>query len=102
MTEHLDLPAPQVRERIARGASGWPVLVLSSLVALTAAAIVSLRADQGGSAVAFDDDEIGLLGQTPGGGRRLARRGHADRGRGAADRRSVRPAKPRRHGDTEK
>ncbi|GAA1645993.1 SPFH domain-containing protein [Actinoplanes couchii] len=26
MTDYLDLPAPQVRERIARGASGWPVL----------------------------------------------------------------------------
>jgi regulator of protease activity HflC (stomatin/prohibitin superfamily) len=32
MTEHLDLPAPQVRERIARGVSGWPVLALSLLV----------------------------------------------------------------------
>ena len=34
MTEHLDLPAPQVRERIARGASGWPVLALSVLLIL--------------------------------------------------------------------
>ena len=34
MTDHLDLPAPQVRERIARGASGWPVLGLSILVIL--------------------------------------------------------------------
>ena len=32
MTEHLDLPAPQVRERIARGASGWPVLAVAILV----------------------------------------------------------------------
>ncbi|GIE92763.1 SPFH domain-containing protein [Paractinoplanes rishiriensis] len=32
MTEHLDLPTPQVRERIARGVSGWPVLALSVLV----------------------------------------------------------------------
>jgi hypothetical protein len=32
MTEHLDLPAPQVRERIARGASGWPVLAVAVLV----------------------------------------------------------------------
>jgi hypothetical protein len=31
MTEHLDLPAPQVRERIARGASGWPVFGLAVL-----------------------------------------------------------------------
>jgi len=34
MTEHLDLPTPQVRERIARGASGWPVLALSILLIL--------------------------------------------------------------------
>jgi regulator of protease activity HflC (stomatin/prohibitin superfamily) len=34
MTEHLELPTPQVRERIARGASGWPVLALSLLVVL--------------------------------------------------------------------
>jgi regulator of protease activity HflC (stomatin/prohibitin superfamily) len=41
MTEHLDLPTPQVRERIARGASGWPVLALSLLViALSVVAFV--------------------------------------------------------------
>jgi regulator of protease activity HflC (stomatin/prohibitin superfamily) len=34
VTEHLDLPAPQVRERIARGISGWPVLAGSGVVAL--------------------------------------------------------------------
>ncbi|GAA2532806.1 SPFH domain-containing protein [Pilimelia columellifera] len=34
MTDHLDLPAPRVRERIARGASGWPVLALSVLAIL--------------------------------------------------------------------
>ena len=34
MTEHLDLPAPQVRERIARGVSGWPVLTLAILMVL--------------------------------------------------------------------
>ncbi|MFI7372525.1 SPFH domain-containing protein [Actinoplanes sp. NPDC049668] len=32
MTDHLDLPAPQVRERIARGASGWPALAVGALV----------------------------------------------------------------------
>ena len=37
MTDHLDLPAPQVRERIARGASGWPVLVAAVLVLLLSA-----------------------------------------------------------------
>ncbi|MFI6823523.1 SPFH domain-containing protein [Micromonospora sp. NPDC050187] len=34
MTQHLDLPAPQVRERLARDASGWPVLALSVLVVI--------------------------------------------------------------------
>jgi regulator of protease activity HflC (stomatin/prohibitin superfamily) len=34
MTEHLDMPAPQVRERSARGASGWPVFGLAVLVIL--------------------------------------------------------------------
>ncbi len=38
MTEHLDLPAPQVRERIARGVSGWPVLAGCALVLLLSAA----------------------------------------------------------------
>ncbi|MEU8820021.1 SPFH domain-containing protein [Actinoplanes sp. NPDC048796] len=38
MTEHLDLPTPQVRERIARGASGWPVLGLSVAVLILSAA----------------------------------------------------------------
>lgn len=37
MTEHLDLPAPQVREHIARGVSGWPVLI-GGVVALLAGA----------------------------------------------------------------
>ncbi|HET9518145.1 MAG TPA: SPFH domain-containing protein [Actinoplanes sp.] len=32
MSEHLDLPTPQVRERIARGASGWPVLAIAVAV----------------------------------------------------------------------
>ncbi|GGK01782.1 membrane protein [Pilimelia anulata] len=39
MTEHLDLPTPQVRERIAKGASGWPVLGLSALLNLLGIAV---------------------------------------------------------------
>ena len=39
MTEHLDLPTPKVRERIARGAPGWPVLCLAILVILLSIAI---------------------------------------------------------------
>jgi regulator of protease activity HflC (stomatin/prohibitin superfamily) len=34
MAEHLDLPTPQVHERSARSASGWPVLIVSLLVIL--------------------------------------------------------------------
>ena len=47
MTEHLDLPTPQVRERIARGASGWPVLAASILVILLSAAtfVIGVRQD---------------------------------------------------------
>src|SRR5689334_11315593 len=40
MTEHLDMPAPQVRERIARGASGWPVLFAGLVVILGGLAAV--------------------------------------------------------------
>ncbi|MFC4070371.1 SPFH domain-containing protein [Actinoplanes subglobosus] len=39
MTDHLDLPAPQVRERAARAANGWPVLGASGLVTLLAVAV---------------------------------------------------------------
>jgi regulator of protease activity HflC (stomatin/prohibitin superfamily) len=46
MTEHLDLPAPQVRERIARGASGWPVLALSILVILLSVVIFIVGVQQ--------------------------------------------------------
>lgn len=38
MTDHLDLPAPQVRERTARGLSGWPVLAAAALMLLLSAA----------------------------------------------------------------
>jgi hypothetical protein len=53
MTEHLDLPAPQVRERIARGASGWPVLLLSIPVFLlgVAAFIVGVQQDSSAAVV---------------------------------------------------
>ncbi|PRY30585.1 SPFH domain-containing protein [Pseudosporangium ferrugineum] len=51
MTEHLDLPAPQVRERIARGASGWPVLFLSVLVLIAGVVLVIAGARQDSAAV---------------------------------------------------
>ncbi len=55
MTEHLDLPAPQVRERIARGASGWSILALSLLViALSAVAfIVGVQQDNTAATVSL-------------------------------------------------
>ena len=46
MTEHLDLPAPQVRERIARGASGWPILALSILVIVLSVATFIIGVQQ--------------------------------------------------------
>ncbi|MEU4421695.1 SPFH domain-containing protein [Actinoplanes sp. NPDC024001] len=51
MTEHLDLPAPQVRERIARGVSGWPVLIVSVLVALLSIAVFVIGVQQDSAAV---------------------------------------------------
>jgi regulator of protease activity HflC (stomatin/prohibitin superfamily) len=53
MTEHLDLPAPQVRERIARGVSGWPVLAVSVLVLLLSVAAFLVGVQQKDSAVAL-------------------------------------------------
>lgn len=49
MTEHLDLPAPQVRERIARAISGWPILTVSLLVILLSliAFVVGMRQEDG-------------------------------------------------------
>lgn len=49
MTEHLDLPTPQVRERIARGVSGWPVLATSIVVFLLSlvAFVVGVRQEDG-------------------------------------------------------
>ncbi|SCE84932.1 SPFH domain / Band 7 family protein [Micromonospora echinospora] len=51
MTQHLDLPAPQVRERIARDASGWPVLGLSVLVFLLGVAAFVVGVQQENSTV---------------------------------------------------
>jgi hypothetical protein len=39
MTEHLDLPAPQVRERAARDVSGWPVVIICLVILLISIAI---------------------------------------------------------------
>ncbi|WP_433797158.1 SPFH domain-containing protein [Actinoplanes sp. CA-252034] len=48
MTEHLDLPAPQVRERTARDASGWPVLAIAGAVILLAVAVFAVAVQQSG------------------------------------------------------
>lgn len=52
MTDHLDLPTPQVRERIARGVSGWPVLA-GGVVALLVGAggFVAGMQQQGDAAI---------------------------------------------------
>lgn len=49
MTEHLDLPTPQVRERAARSVSGWPVLAVSILVILLGLVgfVVGVQRDDG-------------------------------------------------------
>jgi hypothetical protein len=51
MTEHLDLPAPRVHERTARGASGWPVLGLSVVVTLLSLVTFIVGVQQEGAAV---------------------------------------------------
>ncbi|WP_036374070.1 SPFH domain-containing protein [Micromonospora sp. ATCC 39149] len=61
MTEHLDLPAPQVRERIAPGASGWPVLVLSILVILLSVTILIIGVQQEDFAVVLSLIGLSLL-----------------------------------------
>ncbi|XVV15161.1 SPFH domain-containing protein [Actinoplanes sp. CA-131856] len=47
MTDHLALPAPQVRERNARGVSGWPVAGLAAAVIVLSGVLflVGLRQD---------------------------------------------------------
>jgi regulator of protease activity HflC (stomatin/prohibitin superfamily) len=52
MTEHLDLPAPQVRERIARGASGWSILALSIVVIVLSVIAFVIGVQQDDTAVA--------------------------------------------------
>lgn len=61
MTEHLDLPAPQVRERIARGASGWPVLAVSGLVILLGVAAFVIGVRQDDAAVVASLVGVGVL-----------------------------------------
>jgi regulator of protease activity HflC (stomatin/prohibitin superfamily) len=57
MTEHLDLPAPQVREHVARDASGWPIVAGSILVVILSVVVFFLGVWQGDTAVV-----IGLVG----------------------------------------
>ncbi|MEV4278884.1 SPFH domain-containing protein [Actinoplanes xinjiangensis] len=57
MTEHLDLPAPQVRERAARDASGWPVVAGGGVVILLAVAVFVVAVQQASVAVV-----VSLLG----------------------------------------
>ncbi|MFI6227681.1 SPFH domain-containing protein [Micromonospora echinospora] len=61
MTQHLDLPAPQVRERIARDASGWPVLGLCVLVLLLGVAAFVVGVQQEGATVVLSLVGAGLL-----------------------------------------
>jgi regulator of protease activity HflC (stomatin/prohibitin superfamily) len=55
MTDHLDLPAPKVRERAGRSASGWPVLFLAVLAFVLGVVTVvtgGIVGDDGGRAAA--------------------------------------------------
>jgi hypothetical protein len=61
MTEHLDLPAPQVREHIARGASGWPVLGLSVLAVVAGFAAFVVGVQQDNPATAAGLVGLGIL-----------------------------------------
>ncbi len=61
MTEHLDLPAPQVRERAARGASGWTVLALAVLVLLIGGAVFIIGVQQDDDAVILSLIGVSLL-----------------------------------------
>ncbi|TDB92088.1 SPFH domain-containing protein [Micromonospora fluostatini] len=61
MPEHLDLPAPQVRERIARGASGWPVLAASILVIALSVAVSVVGGQQEDGVVGGILIGLGLL-----------------------------------------
>ncbi|BEL05128.1 SPFH domain-containing protein [Actinoplanes sichuanensis] len=61
MTEHLDLPAPQVRERTARDASGWPVLAIGGVVMLIAAAVFVVAVQQDSVALVLSLIGVSLL-----------------------------------------
>ncbi len=61
MTEHLDLPAPQVRERNARGASGWTALALSVLVFIIGVAVFFIGVQQANSTVAISLVAVSFL-----------------------------------------
>lgn len=61
MTEHLDLPTPQVRERNARGASGWPVLTGSVLALGVAIAVLTVGAQQDSTAAVVSLIAVSVL-----------------------------------------
>ena len=61
MSEHLDLPAPLVRERIARGVSGWPALALSIVLVLVAVAVFIVGVQQDGDAVVLSLIGVSVL-----------------------------------------
>ena len=75
MTDHLDLPAPQVRERGARDISGWSMLAVSVLVLLVSVALFVIGLQQSsdaaiiglviGSALLLLAGLAGLAGLTP-------------------------------------
>jgi hypothetical protein len=47
--DHVDMPAPQVRERIARGVNGWPMLGVTVVAVLAGAALAVRGAAQNGT-----------------------------------------------------
>jgi hypothetical protein len=61
VSEHLDLPTPQVRERIARGVSGWPILALSVLVVILGFSAFVIGVQQDNMAVAVSLIAAGIL-----------------------------------------
>jgi regulator of protease activity HflC (stomatin/prohibitin superfamily) len=61
MTDHLDLPDPQVRERIARGVSGWPVVGLSSLAFLVSLIVFIVGVLQDDAAVVLSFVGVSVL-----------------------------------------
>ncbi|MBW6437117.1 SPFH domain-containing protein [Actinoplanes hulinensis] len=55
MTEHLDLPAPQVRERAARDVSGWPFMIVGLVVVVLSIVVFFI-------VVPRDDAVAGIVG----------------------------------------